>query len=309
MSATIKRRPPAKRPVKRKPKPSLGARLAARLPVSPETLGRVAGLGVLGAAGAALLGAAAWAGVPAMVGGALSEAAGRAGLRVEQVDIVGLRHMDRETVYALALQDQRSRAIFSVDLEAVRQSLLRYGWVEDARVSRRLPDTLVVAITERRPAAVWQDNGQLTLIDANGVLLAPADGADVAGLPLVIGPGADKQEGGYTALLSAAPELRGKVRAATWVGNRRWDLTFRSGETLALPEEGAQAALAKFARLNGERPLLGRGWRRFDLRDPAKLVARKPGPDAGRALAAPEAGTTGEGASGGGGAPATSEEG
>ncbi|MFN3435194.1 MAG: cell division protein FtsQ, partial [Sphingomonas sp.] len=50
-----------------------------------------------------------------------------------------------------------------------------------------------------------------------------------------------------------------------------------SGETLALPEDGAPAALLKFAELDGARPLLGRGWIRFDMRDPAKLVARKPG--------------------------------
>ena len=35
------------------------------------------------------------------------------------------------------------------------------------------------------------------------------------------------------------------MRAATWVGNRRWDLTFDSGETLALPEEGARELCAR----------------------------------------------------------------
>ena len=30
------------------------------------------------------------------------------------------------------------------------------GWVKDARVSRRLPDTLVIDIVERTPAALWQ---------------------------------------------------------------------------------------------------------------------------------------------------------
>ncbi|NHN21531.1 cell division protein FtsQ, partial [Bacillus amyloliquefaciens] len=94
-------------------------------------------------------------------------------------------------------------------------------------------------ITEREPAAVWQDNGQLTLIDAEGRLLAPVDAAHMPNLPLVIGPGADRQEAGYQALLAAAPALKPRIRAATWIGNRRWDLTFDSGETLALPQDNA----------------------------------------------------------------------
>ncbi len=60
------------------------------------------------------------------------------------------------------------------------------------------------------------------------------------------------------------------------VGGRRWDVHFQSGETLALPEgEGeAQAALAKFARMDQTASLLGRGFLRFDMRVPGKIYAR-----------------------------------
>ena len=108
------------------------------------------------------------------------------------------------------------------------------------------------------------------------VLLDPVERAAIPDLPLVIGPGADKQEPMYQRLLAAAPALKPRVAAATWVGNRRWDLRFDSGETLKLPEEGAAAALLDFARRDGANPLLGRGWLSFDMRDPAKMVVRKP---------------------------------
>ena len=79
----------------------------------------------------------------------------------------------------------------------MREQLLRYGWIADAHVSRRLPDTLLIDIVEREPAAVWQDRGQLTLIDATGVLLEPVRPDAMPDLPLVIGPGADRQEAAY----------------------------------------------------------------------------------------------------------------
>src|SRR3546814_10861924 len=81
----------------------------------------------------------------------------------------------------------------AVDLEGVRADLMKYGWIQDARVSRRLPDTLVVDIVERTPAAIWQHNGRLSLIDKKGVVLEPVTVATMPDLPLVIGPHANQR--------------------------------------------------------------------------------------------------------------------
>src|SRR5687767_15916406 len=71
-----------------------------------------------------------------------------------------------------------------VDVAAIRQRLLQFGWVRDARVSRRLPDTLVVDIVERRPAAIWQHNQRLALIDMDGVVLEAVRLDSMPDLPL-----------------------------------------------------------------------------------------------------------------------------
>ena len=283
--------PRKQQPKRRQQKPSILDRVMARLPVSQETLQRAATWSILGAAGAAVLGVATWLGVPGVIGTAIAEQVGNAGLRVEKIEVRGASRLDPMTVYAVALE-QKSRAMPLVDLNAVRDKLLQYGWVQDAHVSRRLPDTLLVRVVERVPAAVWQDQGQLSLIDRDGVYLEPVSANALPDLPLVIGPGADRQEPAYQTLMTAAPALKPRVTAATWVGNRRWDLKFESGETLSLPEGEAEAAAAlrRFATLDGSRALLGRGWVRFDMRDPARLVARKPDGSTERAIADPTAG-------------------
>lgn len=275
--APAKGRTPARKPVKRRTGPSFLDRMMNRLPVSHETLQRIATWSILGVVGVAALGVATWAGVPGMVGTAVAEEVGDAGFRVEKIEVRGVNRMDAMTVYAVAL-DQKSRAMPLVDLNGVRDKLMQYGWVADAHVSRRLPDTLLIRIVERTPAAVWQDQGQLSLIDRDGVFLQSVSADAMPNLPLVIGPGADRQEPAYQQLMEAAPALKPRVRAATWVGNRRWDLLFDSGETLSLPEGTIEsaAALRKFAELDGTRALLGKGWVKFDMRDPTRLVARKP---------------------------------
>ncbi|MEN2785702.1 cell division protein FtsQ/DivIB [Sphingomonas qilianensis] len=290
MSSRTLKRSPARRPVQKRkaPRVSVIDRMIAALPISEATLHRLATWTITGAVIAGLGTIAVWAGVPSAIGTAMAEGVGRAGFRVDKIELTGVSRMDRMSVYAVAL-DQQSTAMPLVRLEDVRQKLLRYGWVQDAHVSRRLPDTLLVHIVERKPTAVWQDKGQLSLIGSDGVWLEPVRPDAMPDLPLVIGPGANMQEAAYQKLLGAAPALRPIVKAATWVGNRRWNLTFESGETLALPEgeQAAATALTKFAQLDGVKPLLGKGWLRFDMRDPAKLVARKPGDSAGRAITDP----------------------
>ncbi len=269
---------PRRRAQTKKKQPGVLDLAIAALPVSEATLHRITVWGITGIAAAAALGVATLFGVPGMVGSALAEGVGRAGFRVEQVEVTGIKRADKMTVYSYTL-DQKSQAMPLVDLDEVRGKLMTIGWIADARVSRRMPDTLVVHIIERKAAAVWQHQGQLMLIDSEGVLLEPVSAEAMPDLPLVIGDGAYAQQPAYQQLLDAAPALKPLVKAATWIGNRRWDLSFNTGERLALPEGEAAAAkaLKKFAELDGADRLLGRGYLRFDMRDPARLVVRMPG--------------------------------
>lgn len=213
--------------------------------------------------------------IPQLIGGTLGEAAGESGFALKHVEIKGARHIPQLDVYNIAF-DQPSSAMPLVDLEGTRQRLLQFGWVRDARVSRRLPDTLVVDIVERKPAAIWQHSAQLSLIDAEGVVLAPVRLEAMPDLPLLIGAGANHQAAALARLVDAAPQLKPAMSGASWVGGRRWDIRFQSGEVLALPEGEAEAqrALARFVRLDQSMQILGRGFVRVDMRIPGKCILR-----------------------------------
>lgn len=245
------------------------------VPIKAETIERAMTAATVLLIAGTIVTASVYAGVPQFVGTEMGQVAGRAGFKVKRVEVKGLDRMDSLTVYAVAL-DQHSMAMPLVDLDKVRGQLLQYGWIEDARISRRWPDTLVVDIVERKPAAVWQNNQRLSLIDGTGVELERVDPQAIPDLPLVIGPNANRQIEDLHELLDTVPALKPMLAGANWVGNRRWDLRFESGEVLALPEgrDIAANALKRFARIDGTQRLLGRGFVRFDMRDPAKFVVR-----------------------------------
>lgn len=268
--ATVKRRP-----AKRAQRESVSAQLATVLPMQEDTIRRTGRWTMIGVFALAVLAAAMMFRLPQMAAWQVGEGIGRLGFTIERVEIQGIDQMERLPVYAVAL-DQPSMAMPNVDIAAIRQRVEALSWVQEARVSRRLPDTLVVAITERTPVAVWQHEQRLYLVDTEGEVLEEVALDAMPDLPLIIGPRANRQVANFEALMDRAPALRPMLSGATWVGNRRWDLRFQSGETLALPEgeEDAGRALLNFARMDSQNGLLGEGFRRFDMRVPDRFVVR-----------------------------------
>jgi cell division protein FtsQ len=286
-AAHVRRGGVARAKPRKSPKVAVSKRIANKLPLNQARANRIAGLffaALMLAIGVVVLVAL---DLPAKAERAAGTAIGEAGFTVSGYQIVGINHMDRSLIDGVVNNELRRASDEAgttkapqalVDVAGIRRQLLRFGWVKDARVSRRLPDTLVIDIVERAPSALWQNQGQLALIDKEGVVLDRVPVDKMPDLPLLIGPGANGQAEQLSRLMDAVPTLKPQLASATWVGGRRWDLNFQSGETVALPEgEGdAAKALAKFARLDKSTGLLGRGVVRFDLRVPGKMVARLP---------------------------------
>jgi cell division protein FtsQ len=288
MSAAHVRRGGAARTRAKKPsKVSVPKKIAKRLPVDQARVNKMAAL-VFGAFMLAIsLVVLVALDIPAKAERAAGSALGEAGFTVGGYQIVGINHMNRALVDGVVTDELHRAAAEAdsdrapealVDVAGIRHRLLAYGWVKDARVSRRLPDSLVIDIVERKPAALWQNQGQLALIDGEGVVLDRVPVDRMPDLPLLIGPGANAEEQELSRLMAAVPTLKPQLASATWVGGRRWDLNFQSGETVALPEgeDAAMTALVKFARADKQSGLLGRGIVRFDLRVPGKMIVRLP---------------------------------
>jgi len=106
------------------------------------------------------------------------------------------------------------------------------------------------------------------LIDKDGVELAPVPVDKMPDLPLLIGPDANRRTVELNKLLDEVPGIKPVLAGATWVGGRRWNFEFQSGETLMLPEgeDLAAKALKKFELLDRNARLLGRGYVHFDMR-------------------------------------------
>jgi len=200
---------------------------------------------------------------------------GQAGYRVDDIFVEGRARTPRDQLLS-ALGVKRGDAILSVDLAAAQKRIEEIPWVRTAAVERRLPNQLHILITERSPIALWQNKGRYFLVDKDGQIVGDQVD-DYAGLPLTVGEGAPDHAAELVALLASEPALQSRVKAATWVGDRRWNIMLDrtpDGIEIRLPEEEAEAAWHDLAKLDQEKSLLERQVGVVDMRLPDRLVLR-----------------------------------
>jgi cell division protein FtsQ len=196
-----------------------------------------------------------------------------AGLTVGEVVVEGRTHTKRADLLA-ALGVERGMPILAVDPAAARARVEALGWVRQATVARRLPDTVYLRIEERAPLALWQRNGTLQLVDREGAVIEKENVARFAGLPLIVGDDAPQHAADLLGLLTAFPEIASQLDAAVRVSGRRWNLRLSSGIDIRLPETGVAPALGRLADLHRTQKLLDRDVIAVDLRKPDRLIVR-----------------------------------
>ena len=154
-------------------------------------------------------------------------------------------------------------------------------WVAHATVERRLPGTIVVALTERRPFAIWQNQGKYTLIDREGQPVTDEEVARFRELPLIVGPGAPEAAQPLLDALTQRPAIQTRVVAAMRISERRWNLRMKNGTDILLPEGHEVEALDRLLILQQETALLDRPLQAIDMRLGDRLVLRPLGGAAG----------------------------
>jgi cell division protein FtsQ len=189
------------------------------------------------------------------------------------VTISGERELKEQDILTVAGIRPQNSLLF-LDVAKIRERLKRLPLVKEAAVTKLYPDRLLIEIEERQPFALWQCDGELKIVAADGVPLAAVHDKRFVHLPFVVGLGANENLGQYMALLDAAGDLRERIVAGVRVSGRRWTLKTASGIDVLLPETEPEAALATLAELQRAYHVLDKDILSLDLRQPGRLVAR-----------------------------------
>lgn len=195
------------------------------------------------------------------------------GFGIEAIEINGLNEASSEEI-ADRIDVGLHSSLLMLNAENARARIAEIPWVADVEVKKVYPNKLVVNLVERHAFALWQEDGQLKVVDQTGTVMTTILEPRHARLPLVVGTGANKHVKDAVALIDSAPGLKDRIKAAQFVAERRWNLITTEGVEIRLPEEHPEAALAKVVDLQRTKQLLDRDIVAVDMRSDDRMLVK-----------------------------------
>lgn len=128
-----------------------------------------------------------------------------------------------------AISDEIDAGFVGADLDGIRGQIVSLPWIDQARVARRWPSRISIAVTEQIPAAVWRERG---LLNTRGELFVAEVRHVPAELPKLSGPTQDSAEIVAARYLSVRERLipAGLDLTRVHLDDRgSWEMTLQNG--------------------------------------------------------------------------------
>jgi|GEM_PF-1902569 len=186
---------------------------------------------------------------------------------VKKIVIYGSKILG-ETEVAGYIKDYFGKNIYSISAAEVRKRLEKQEAIQKAIVYLKVPDTLVVFVTERHPVAIWVNDGGRIFLDAAGKSIPDHSEGDVGYVEL-FGDNANLHFEAIYRLMKRS-EYFEDIISMTFVGNRRWDVHMRDGKLVKLPANNIEGAIEVWNSLETEKMAM------IDLRFVPKAVYFRP---------------------------------
>ena len=214
----------------------------------------------------------AWRGVENTIKKAVDDFSFAFGVELKHINIEGHRVVTKQQIIAATGLDYNKRySLLRLSGDEIKERVESIEFIKRVEVQKQFPDTILLRITERAPVAFWQNDGEVRLVDSEGVVLNTNRMKLFAGLPVMVGDEAVFHAKELFDFLVNEPTLFGQVNAMSLVQDRRWDILLKNGVLVKLPEAQPEKAWATLARLDQRHQLLEKQIKTIDLRVPDKL--------------------------------------
>jgi len=166
---------------------------------------------------------------------------------ISNVKVFGINHLDRQEMETL-LAPFVNKGFFAVDIDRIKEQVLQLPWVGQVVVRRTWPDQVMIAIREKSPIAVWNDN---SLLSSAGELFSPSAESYPAELPEFSGPAGEQilMSQYYAKMNSLLTPLHFKITRLELSPSMAWRLTLENGMKLNVGHKDVLTRLTHFVKV------------------------------------------------------------
>ncbi len=211
------------------------------------------------------------------------------GFALEHVEFYNLEKTNRDELLAVT-NFKLGESVFALDLQETKRNIDALPWVETSHIIRALPNNVHIYVTEHRPAAIWQNNGDKILVSHDGSHIGSIENfTNYDGLPVIAGEQAPQSFRLLKTILESYPELQGALRGAQVSRALRWTIFLDNGTRIHLPVRGIDEAFERLRFLDKQFQVLSLSASVIDLRAPDRAGIGKDTPVATPVASLPEA--------------------
>jgi len=167
--------------------------------------------------------------------------------------------------------------LFTIPIEKEKDNLKLIECLQSVAISRVIPDTIIVKTTEKKPIAIWQNNKKYHFITEDKEVINIYNTTNIEGFLILTGKSANIAVEDLFKIIDVDPEMKQHISSAIFIGERRWNIRFKNGLEVKLPENDPIDAWKKFLFLTKQKDLLGEKAqiKSFDFRIKNKLITQQ----------------------------------
>lgn len=180
------------------------------------------------------------------------------GFNVQEIFVEGRRRASLEEIRKV-LGVVRNHSIFDINLKKILDEIELNPWICSAVVERILPNKLYIRVCEKDPIAIWKGPKQTQyLIDKDGTVILPLGQKEYPiwkHMLCVIGEDAPAHVLDLQKALTLTQKIQNEVNYAVFLRSGRWDIYFKNGLCLKLPEGDVVFGFQRFLGLRSRIPM------------------------------------------------------
>jgi len=190
---------------------------------------------------------------------------------INNIEIIG-RDRSSKKILSEVLKPYENKSLVSMNLKNIQNEIEKIAWIKDVIVRKVYPKTLSINIEEYSPSAVWKRGSEYYVLDEYGFRIEKIKSNEFQNYFQIKGMGADKKLKNLLDKLYNHPDILNQIDYANFVSRRRWDLHYKNGARILLPENNITESLSLLDSYIKKNKLIEKGHKKIDLRVEGKIT-------------------------------------
>jgi len=190
---------------------------------------------------------------------------------VNNIEIIG-RDRSSKKILSEVLKPYENKLLITINLKNIQNEIEKIAWIKDVIIRKVYPETLSISIEEYSPLAVWKRGSEHYVLDEYGYRIEKIKSNEFQNYFQIRGMGADKKLKNLLDKLYNYPNILNQIDYANFVSRRRWDLHYKNGVRILLPEDNISDSLSLLESYIKKNKLIEKGHKKIDLRIAGKIT-------------------------------------